>query len=157
MRKKMINPTEQQSGSVDPLWLDLEKLAAVEVTSEAGDFPIESAMLPGELPGWRAAIGGVQTIRIIFDHPQQLHRIRVNFAESEVERTQEYLLRCSSNNGESYQEIVRQQWNFSPTGTTHESEDFQVDLAAVTIVELIINPDISNHHAIASLVKLQLA
>ena len=28
-----------------------------------------------------------------------------------------------------FREIVRQQWNFSPTGSTHEMEDYRVDLS----------------------------
>jgi hypothetical protein len=56
-------------------WLDLEKLARVEVTSEDKDYPIESALLPSETPGWRAAQPGEQTIRLWFDNPQRIRWI----------------------------------------------------------------------------------
>jgi hypothetical protein len=41
----------------------------------------------------------------------------------------------------SFREIVRQQWNFSPPGTTREIEDYQVELSEVTVLELVIVPD----------------
>ena len=157
MRKKIINKIQQQNVYSDHNWLDMEKLAVVEVTSEEDAYPIESALLPHKVSGWRASELGKQTIRLIFDNPQMLQCIRLNFEEFDVERTQEYVLRWSPDGGQSYQEIIRQQWNFSPEGATSELEDYQVDLPAVTILELSINPDISDKNAIASLKQLQIA
>ena len=57
-------------------WLDLDRAAVVEVTSEEKDFPIESALVAGKTTGWRAADSGTQTIRLIFDEPQRLNHIR---------------------------------------------------------------------------------
>ena len=34
----------------------------VEITSEEEEFPIESALVPGEQRGWRAAVSGAQTL-----------------------------------------------------------------------------------------------
>ena len=157
MRKKIINPIKQQNESSDWNWLDLEKLAEVEITSEDDACPIEAALLPGKVSGWRAAGPGKQTIRILFDSPQRLQLIRLSFDEPNIERTQEYVLRWSADGGKSYQEIVRQQWNFSPQGATSEAEDYQVELPAVTVLELSINPDISGKNAVASLQQLLLA
>jgi hypothetical protein len=157
MRKRIINPVPQQNVSSDQKWLDIEKIAVVEVTSEEEEFPIESALLPGEVSGWRASGQGKQTIRLLFDNPQGLQSIRLKFEELELERTQEYVLRWSPDGGQSYQEIVRQQWNFSPEGATSEIEDYQVELPAVTILELSINPNISDGNAFASLKELRLA
>jgi hypothetical protein len=116
MRKKVIH-----SGAINPQshiqeqWLDLEDIARAEVTSEDPNFPIEAALVAGEeRPGWRAAEKGEQIIRIIFDTPRTLHRIRLEFFESENERTHEFTLRWSAKTGEPFQEIVRQQWNFNP-------------------------------------------
>jgi hypothetical protein len=72
-------------------------------------------------------------------------------------RTQEYVLRCSSDGGESYQEIVRQQWNFSPDGATDEIEEYTVDHEVLTDIELSINPDISGKESFVSLKSLRLA
>ena len=79
------------------------------------------------------------------------------FHEGEQERTQEFVLRWSSDGGLSYREIVRQQYNFSPPDTTREVEDYTVSLDRVTALELSIVPDISGGDARASLARLQLA
>src|SRR5258708_34013607 len=95
MRKSVIDPVtihpEQRS---EQQWLELEQIAQVEVTSEDPNYPIESALASGKGPGWRAAEKGKQIIRIIFDKPRPLHRIRLEFWETEVERTQEFTLQC---------------------------------------------------------------
>jgi hypothetical protein len=157
MRKRIINPVQQQNVPPDQNWLNMEKLAVVEITSEDDAYPIESALLPGKAPGWRAAGPGKQTIRLLFNNPQRLQWIRLHFEETNIERTQEYVLRWSPDSGQSYQEIVRQQWNFSPQGATSETEDYQVELPSVTVLELSINPDISGKNAFASLERLRLA
>jgi hypothetical protein len=66
-------------------------------------------------------------------------------------------LRWSADGGRSFQEIVRQQWNFSPHGATRDTEDHRVDLPAVTVLELSIIPDASGGNARASLAQLRLA
>jgi hypothetical protein len=66
-------------------------------------------------------------------------------------------LRWSPDGGQSFREIVRQQWNFSPQGATSETEDHHVELPAVTVLELIIIPDTSGENAFASLAQLRLA
>jgi len=156
MRKQIINPVQQETACLDLEWLNIEELAEVEITSEDAAHPIESALLPGR-SGWRAAGPGKQTIRLIFDRPQRIQRIWINFVEPSIERTQEYVLRCSPDGGQSYREIVRQQWNFSPRGATSETEDLHVELAAITDLELSITPDISGGNAFASLAQLRLA
>ncbi len=157
MRKRIISPIENKTIPTDHEWLNLESIVEVEITSEDPDYPIESALLTEEALGWRAADSGKQTIRLLFSSPQKLRRIWLKFEETQTERTQEYLLRWSPDGGQSFHEIVRQQWNFSPTGETSETEDHLVDLLAVTVLELNITPDISGGNSIASLVKLRLA
>lgn len=156
MRKKIIGQVEQ--GTEPPGdWLNVEELAEVEITSEDAGHPIESALLSGGTSGWRAAGSGKQTIRILFAAPQRLRRIWLNFLETRTPRTQEYVLRWSPDGGQSFRDIVRQQWNFSPEGATCQTEDHHVDLPAVTILELTIMPDTSGGHALASLEQMRLA
>ena len=157
MRKRIIASVQQETTSPNQEWLNVEGLAEVEITSEDGAHPIESALLPGRGPGWRAAVPGRQTIRLLFAHPQRLRRIWLNFEESLTERTQEYVLRWSLDRGQSFREIVRQQWNFSSQGATSETEDHHVELPAVTVLELSIIPDIGGGDAFASLAQLRLA
>jgi hypothetical protein len=157
MRKRIIAPVRRETESPDQNWLDVEGLAEVEITSEDASHPIESALLPGRAPGWRAAVPGKQMIRLLFAHPQRLRRIWLNFVEPVDKRTQEYVLRWSPDGGQSFRGIVRQQWNFSPQGATSETEDHHVELPAVTVLELSIIPDTSGGNALASLAELRLA
>lgn len=152
----MIAPAQPDAPPANLDWLDLESLAEVEFTSEDPAHPIESALLPGGGSGWRAAAPGKQTLRLLFAHPQQIRQIRLNFVESAIERTQEYVLRWSPDGGQSFREIVRQQWNFSPSGTTSETEDYKVELSGATVLELVITPDISGGNALASLAQLRI-
>ncbi|MEO8392797.1 MAG: hypothetical protein ABI700_07375 [Chloroflexota bacterium] len=107
--------------------------------------------------GWRAAQPGEQTIRLIFDSPQHLRRIRLLFLEREVERSQEFVLRWSADGGQIFHEIVRQQWNFSRPDAVEENEDYAVELAGVTQLELKIVPDRSRANVHATLAQLRLA
>jgi hypothetical protein len=142
MRKRIAGAHRAEAGGESEQgWLDLEELATVEVTSEHPSFPVESALGSGVGPGWRAAQKGAQQIRIIFDEPASLHRIQLRFHEAECERTQEFTIRWSSAAGGPTREIVRQQWNFSPAGSTAEIEDYVVELEAVSVLELTIQPD----------------
>ena len=156
MRKRLITPIPQDDPSIDEGWLDLDDAAVVEVTSEEKEYPVESALVLGEMRGWRAADSGTQTIRLIFDEPQRLTRIALVFEETETERTQEFVLRWSPDGGRSFREIVRQQWNFSPPKTIREVEEYRVELSDVTVLELVIVPDISGGAARASLRSLRL-
>jgi hypothetical protein len=157
MRKRIIGHGPRDVASAEPGWLDLERLAQVEITSEDADYPIESALIPGTGSGWRAAQPGEQTIRLLFDEPLRLKRIHLVFSEGELERTQEFVLRWSPDGGQSYREILRQQYNFSPPVASREVEDYDLDLDAVTSIELRIVPDISRGSVRASLGQLRLA
>jgi hypothetical protein len=92
---KQVIRVPQIPAAWDQGWLDVDKAASVEVSSENENYPIESALLGDEKRGWRAAGPGSQTIRLIFDSPQRLRRIFLAFEDSEVLRTQEFVLRWS--------------------------------------------------------------
>ena len=158
MRKRLITPTSKTVRSRAEGWLDVERAAAmVEVTSEEKDYSVESAFVSEETQGWRAAEPGPQTIRLVFDQHQRLKQISLVFEEKEIEMTQEFVLRWSSDGGNSFREIVRQQWNFSPPETVREVEEYQVELANVSVLELIIVPNVSGGNARASLKSLRLS
>jgi hypothetical protein len=153
MRKRVLGSSDQATGEQ---WLDLRSLASVEVSSEDPEHPIESALLPNKGSGWRAERPGNQTIRVVFDNPQRVRRIRLHFVEPAAERTQEYTLRWAGRAGEPLREIVRQQWNFSPGGSTTQTEDYRVELPGVSVLELNINPDVRSSGAVASLSEWRL-
>ncbi len=157
MRKRLVNTTSATVQARGEGWLDLERAATVEVTSEDKDFPIESSLSIEPRQGWRAAQSGAQTIRLLFDEPQELKRISLVFEEDERPRTQEFVLRALSNPGGPFREIVRQQWNFSAPASTREIEEYRVELSGVTVLELTIVPNISGGAARASLKSLRLS
>ena len=114
--RKQVTSASLVGAPPDRDWLDVGSAAVVEVTSEDGAHPVESAQLQGEKRGWRAACGvrraagpGPQTIRLALDKPQKLRRIWLKLEETEIKRTQEFVLRWSPDSGRSYREIVRQQ------------------------------------------------
>src|SRR5215469_8619287 len=157
MRKRLIDPTAERLGTLGQAWLDLERAAVVELTSEDKRFPVESAFGSGDERGWRAAAPGPQTIRLIFDHAQRLKCVSLVFEEEEITRTQEFVLRWSSDGGSTLKEIVRQQWNFSAPESIREVEQYEVDLHNVNVLELVIKPDIAGGDARASLKNLRLS
>jgi len=158
MRKRRIDfPSASGHQGYGQNWLDLQQIATLEVTSEDPKFPVECAFGLGQSVGWRASQPGEQLLRIVFDHPISLHRIQLHFRELEVERTQEFTLRWLPIDGGAAKEIVRQQWNFSPTGSTTEVEDYQVSLENVSALELVIKPDLTRHEAVATLALWRLA
>ena len=160
MRKEIVEhrtTAGKSQGNAD--WLDLDSIAHVHLTSEDPAYPIENAL--GTSPernerGWRATSPGPQVITLSFDAPQQIRRIFLHFIERETERAQEFVLRYSSRS-ETDREIVRQQWTFSPTGSTQEIEDYAVELESVTKLELVIDPDRGRGHSLATLNALRLA
>jgi uncharacterized protein (DUF736 family) len=157
MRKRIIGRLEPETRS-EANWLDLERIAEVEVTSEDPNFPIESALALNAIgQGWRAAEPGEQLLRIVFDAPITLRRISLKFVESQTARTQEFVLRWAPKRNEPFKEIVRQQWNFNPDGSTSEIEDYQVNLANLGVLELAIKPELSGVPALASLATWRVA
>jgi len=157
VRKRLISQTWPSPAFPAQDWLNVDLLASVEVTSEEAGYPVESALLRGERRGWRAGKGGTQIIRITFDEPQKLKRIRLVFEEVESPRTQEFVLRWSSHTEHSFREIVRQQWSFSQPDAVRETEDYAVEIPGVRTLELVIVPDINGGTAYASLRNLRLA
>ena len=158
MRKRIIDESSRTSPPpADEGWLDLDTLALVEVTSEEAEHPVESALVGGGGSGWRAARPGEQVVRVVFDEPQSLGRVRLLFEEESRGRTQEFVLRWSPDGGRTYREVVRQQYTFSPPGTVAEVEEYRVDLDGVAALELRVIPDIGGGDARASLKQLRLA
>jgi hypothetical protein len=158
MRKRIIEHGRQDTPFGERWeWLALDPLIQVEVTSEDAGHPIESALVHAGTQGWRAEGPGEQTIRLLFDNPAQLRGVRLVFREELQDRTQEFVLRWSADGGQTYGDIVRQQYTFGPPGTAREIEEYAVDLGGVTTLELRIVPDIGGGDAVASLERMQLA
>jgi hypothetical protein len=157
MRKRVIVQEARGESPAVGTFLDLETLASVEITSEDPAHAIESALVPGNGDGWRAAGPGPQTIRVLFDEPQRIRRVRLVFEEVHAERTQEFALSWIPAGETAGRFLVRQQYTFSPGGATREIEEYSFDLHGAAALELEIVPDISKGAAVASLVSLRVA
>ena len=159
MRKYIVGQTAPAKKTYDAKWLDLESIATVRITTEDPAYPIENALSrnpeQNEI-GWRAGTPGVQRITLSFDQPQKIRHIHLLFIDHQTERSQEFVMRYSTP-AETGREIVRQQWNFSPTGSSQEIEDYTVELDSVTELELAIDPDRGLGQAFATLNALRLA
>jgi hypothetical protein len=159
MRKSIVSPTAATKTPLRDNWRDLERIARVEITSEDAAFPIEHALGRSDTGGWRAATTGPQVIRLLFDEPQNIRRMKLHFVDNSTERSQEFSVHAGS--GAELREVARQQWNFSPQGTTEELEDYTLELSGVTVLELRIDPDrshdASESKSYASLQSLKLA
>jgi len=156
MRKRIIERNIQHNPEPQHDWLNLKHLAQAEITSENAAHPFEAALLAGG-GSWQAAESGEQTLRLLFDHPQDINVIRLLFVEETHERTQEFVLRFSTDDGHALHDIARQQFNFSRPDSTRELEDYRVDLAGVTTLELSIIPNISGGDTRATLAEWRIA
>jgi hypothetical protein len=157
MRKTLINQPTKKTQPSDLIYLDLEHLAQVEISSECQEHTIESALVEGSKTGWQAADPGEQTIRLIFDQPQSIKHIALLFDEQEQSRTQEFVLLWRMDSEDYFREILRQQYHFSPPNSAQEIENYTVDLKHLKALELRVIPDISGGEACAKLTRLRLS
>jgi hypothetical protein len=141
----------------DDEWLHLDAIARIKASSEDAEHPLEHALVTGRGTEWRAAQPGTQLIQVRFHQPRHIRRIRLVIADPDQARTQEFTLTWSSNRGERHRVVVRQQFNFSPSGATTETEDYQVDLPGAAALELRIVPDVMGGAAVARLTELLVA
>jgi hypothetical protein len=58
-----------------------------------------------------------------------------------VSRTQELQVSISYDDRQTYHELLRQEYTFSPQGTTFEREEWSVTAEGVTDLQLMIKPD----------------
>ena len=98
-----------------------------------------------------------RTSGFFFDEPPRIRRIWLRFIELEAERTQQFTLQWSKDKTDALRPLFQQQWNFSPSGSTSEIEDYEVDLNGVWMLQLLIDPDIARGPAVASLASWRLA
>jgi hypothetical protein len=124
--------------------IDIAAVATVLVTSEAPEHPVDHVFDGDRGPGgsrWVAGEPGEQALILAFDAPQAIRRVCLEIEEPEVARTQDLQLAISHDGGQTYRELLRQEYNFNPPGTTFEREDWAVAAEAVTHLRLGIKPD----------------
>ena len=158
MRKQII---PSSSLAVAPVLggLDLGAMATVLVTSELVGHPVENAFDGQCGPGgsrWVSETGGEQTLILAFDAPQAVRTVGLEIEETEVSRTQELQLAVSSDGGQNYRELLRQEYHFAPSGSTFEREDWTINAGGVTHLRLQIKPDKGGRPSRASITSLLL-
>jgi hypothetical protein len=132
-------------------------IATVCVTSEAADAPIDHAFDQSRGLGgsrWVAAVPGEQQLILAFDTPQTIRTISLEVEEPEVSRTQVLHVSVSCDAGQTYQELQRQEYTFSPPGTTFKHEEWEVKVEGVTHLQLVIMPDKGGRPCRATLTSL---
>ena len=134
--------------------------ATVVASSEAEGHPVSHIFDEHRGPGgtqWIAGEPGDQKLILAFHKPVTIRRITLEIEEREVHRTQELQVSVSSDGGKTYRELRRQEFNFSPDGTTWECEDWAVAELNVTHVRLVIRPDKGRKEFLAKLTSFVLA
>jgi hypothetical protein len=131
--------------------------ATVLVTSEAAEHPVDCLFDGHDGPGgtrWVAAVDGEQVLILAFDTPQTIQEVSLETEELQASRTQVLTLALSQNAGRTYREILRQEFNFSPPGTTFERERWTVPATMVSHLRVTIRPDKGDRPGRASLTSL---
>ncbi len=157
LRKQIIKPhlviPDATSGEID-----IAAVATVHVTSESPEHPVDHVFDDDRGPGgtrWIAGEPGEQTMTLAFDAPQTINQILLEVDEPEVARTQELQLSFSCDGGRTYRELLRQEYNFSPAGTTLGREKWTVSAQGVTHLR-IVKPDKGDKPCRATLTSLVL-
>ena len=159
MLRKRIVKVPPNLSVPEPGVMDITATAAVQVTSEDPTHPIDNVFdhrrgLGGSR--WVAAEPGEQTLILAFDTPQSIHQTIVEVEEPDVSRTQELRLSVSHDGGQPYRALRRQEYTFSPPGTTFEREDWAVRAEGVTHLQLWMKPDKGGKSCRATLTSLVL-
>jgi hypothetical protein len=153
LRKQLI----KSAPALMPGEINVVTAATVLVTSEDPEHPVDHAFDSHRGLGgtrWIAGEPGEQTVIVAFDAPEAVGRVILEVEEPEVVRTQELQLAISSDGGRTYRDVLRQEYNFSPTGTTFEREDWAVSAAGATHLRLQVKPDKGDKPCRATLTSL---
>ncbi len=161
MLRKLIIPASPDPAdprtSLEPERMYIPALATVLVTSEAPEHPVDCLFDGRDGPGgtrWVASVDGEQALILAFDTPQTIREVGLETEESQVSRNQVLTLSLSQDGGQTYREILRQEFNFSPPGTTFERERWTVPAARVSHLRVTIRPDKGGNLGRASLTSL---
>jgi hypothetical protein len=144
MLRKQILSNPSATGAPRADVKDIPALATVFVTSEAPAHPVDYLFDASGGPGgtrWMAGADGEQTVVLAFDAPQTIRAIGIEAEEPSATRTNVLIVSLSGDGGRTYQERIRQEFNFSQPGTTFEREEWAVPAERITHVRVVIQPD----------------
>ena len=151
LRKRIATRSDEVKNQKEGHVLDLINNAEVIFTSESEGHPIDNLVDGSRGRGssqWIAGTSGQQVLIFNFDTPQHIAEIVYEIEETKDTRTQEILLalkdccaEASGDAGEKYRELVRQEYNFSPSGSTFQKEIVTVNIPGTTSIKMTIKPD----------------
>ena len=102
MIKRIIGPEHKIKSPGNEHWLTLDTIAQVELTSEEMGIQIESGLLPNTESGWDWEAAQPGPRRCVFSlNGHRITHVHLEFQEYQSTRTQEFVLRWSSNGGRS--------------------------------------------------------
>jgi hypothetical protein len=156
LRKQLLQPVASHRSGGEIL---IAETATVLVASELPDHPIDHMCDGQRGPGstrWIAEQPGDQTVVLAFDTAQNISMVSLEIEETEVSRTQEVTLATSRDGGLTYRELLRQEFNFSPSGTTFEHEEWRLAAEDITNLRVWIRPDKGGKPCRASITSLVL-
>src|SRR3954462_13233973 len=159
MLRKQIIERHSSAPILSSGGIDIAAVATLLVTSESPDHPVDHAFDGRRGPGasrWIAGEAGEQELILTFDTPPTIRQVGLEVEEPEVARTQELHLSTSCDGGQTYRELLRQEYNFSPPGATFEREQWAVTAEGLTHLRLVIKPDKGGKPCRATLTSLVL-
>jgi hypothetical protein len=156
MRKKLVSAIRNTDAASRHEWLELEQVACVEVSSEAEGYPVEGALLDVGQRGWRASEPGMQTIRLLFDHPQTIRAVRAVFKEEESAHPGVRAAMAAGRN-RRLEGCRPAAVEFQSAANSDRMRKYKVDLPSAGGLEISICPNISGGNTRASLESLQLS
>ena len=157
VRKRKLD----QSGNAvdDSAPIDLTRLATIAYSSEDPAHPVEHLLDERSGPHgsrWAAAQPDtVEQIVVEFDRPQSVTRLVYEVEETEHERTQEVHVEASTDGGQSYRQVLVQEYTFSPRGATFQREDLRLELHDLSHLRVTIVPN-KHGSGVATLTSLRL-
>jgi hypothetical protein len=158
LRKRPLEAEAATSGR-DAGEIDIAGHATIAYSSEDPAHPVEHMLDGRSGPGatrWMSARPDTtEHIVIEFDRPRSISRILYE-VETMQQRTQEVRVEVSEDGGQSYRQILVQEYNFSPRGgATYQRGEQRFNLPQVTHLRLTIVPNKSGSGTV-TLTRLRL-
>jgi F5/8 type C domain len=158
LRKRQLEASSARSARAANE-VDIASCAKIAYSSEDPAHPVEHLLDGRSGPGatrWISARPDViEQIVVEFDRPQTISQLVYEVEEAVRERTQEVRVEVSKDGGETYCQVLVQEYTFSPGGATYQREEQRLNLHQVSHLRLTIVPN-KNGSGTATLTSLRL-
>ncbi len=158
LRKRQLEPTMATNARAEGD-IDIGNCATIIYSSESPAHPVEHLLDSHHGPGatrWLSARSDVtEQIVLEFDKPQTISLLVYEVEERTRERTQEVRLEVSEDAGQTFRQVLVQEYTFSPAGATYQREEQRLNLHQISHLRLMIVPNKSGSGT-ATLTSLRL-